>query len=97
MGLQCMCSFVSGFFCPDLFIKSLLNIAIHSFYIDVYYSAPNMYHNLFVHSTTDGRLISFHILTLTNKDVISILICLLSNVGTCFSRSGTAGRERAYF
>ena len=54
--------------------KSLLNIAIHSFYIDVYYSTPNMYHNLFVHSTTDGRLISFHILTLINKDVISILI-----------------------
>ena len=33
-----------------------------------------MYHSLFVHSTTDGHLISFHILTLMNKDGINILV-----------------------
>ena len=44
-----------------------------------------MYHNLFVRSTTDGHLISFHILTLMNKDVISILIYVFCQMWALFS------------
>ena len=33
-----------------------------------------MYHNLFVHSTIDGHVSSFHFLTLTNKVAVNILV-----------------------